>query len=576
MKNFIYTLLLLFPLLSFGQDAHFSMYQHLAVYLNPALTGMQQQSQAAIQYRSQWSSVAPAYETYAVQFQTRKSSWGWGGVLHNNSAGEASLASSGGWLSSAFHKALSSGNNSLSAGLGVGFIQKRFNPKNLLFESQYQDGVLIDDNGEYFERASSQSIDFAVGANWNFEIPGTQHFGLQLGVNLAHLHQPKVNFFQALSALPAKRSVHLKANIGSASDIAFVPHLLWQQQGVHEALLIGSQVSFPFANNQFFVGASTRLKDAFILSTGLSTPNLDVHLSYDVNISNLKRATGGNGALELAVAYKFGEASRKPSFKKPKPKTPPLYQPPSPSIEQDCHECPSDLKDSDGDGVVDAKDKCPYDPGYVYLEGCMDADKDGINDREDACPYLPGPQSNHGCPTALKDSDGDGIPDAEDHCVYLKGERMFGGCPDTDKDGISDVYDHCPYLSGAPDNNGCPRPQARVQKKQWALIVEFDTDQSLIKPFYFMPLNELAMQAVALSDFDIIISGHTDAEGNQAYNYSLGQRRSQAIKNYLIRQGVPFNHIRTMSYGEDIPVRENYTPDGKSKNRRAEITLLAR
>ena len=224
MKNSIYTLLFLFPLLSFGQDAHFSMYQQLPVYLNPALTGMQQQqTQVGIQYRSQWSPIAPAYETYAVQFQTRKSSWGWGGVLHNNSAGDASLATSGGWLSSAYHKALNSGNNSLSAGLGIGFIQKRFNPQNLLFESQYQDGILINDNGEYFERTSSQSIDFAVGANWNFEVPNTQNFGFQLGFNFAHLHQPKVNFFQALSELPSKRSVHLKANIGAPENISFIP-----------------------------------------------------------------------------------------------------------------------------------------------------------------------------------------------------------------------------------------------------------------------------------------------------------------------------------------------------------------
>ena len=345
---------------------------------------------------------------------------------------------------------------------------------------------------------------------------------------------------------------------------------------MHEELVIGSQFCFPFTTNQFYVGAATRLKDAFILSTGLSTPNLEVHLSYDVNVSNLKRATSSNGAIELAVAYKFGKVDTKPKTKQPKPRRAPMYQQPSPSIEQDCNGCPSDLKDTDGDGVVDAKDKCPYDPGYVYLEGCMDADKDGINDREDACPYLPGVESNHGCPTRLKDSDGDGIPDAEDHCVYLKGELIFGGCPDTDKDGISDVYDHCPYLSGAPANHGCPKSQTSNQQKHWTLIVEFDTDQSLIKPFYFTALNELAMQAGAMPDFDLIISGHTDAEGNNSYNYSLGQRRAQAIKNYLIRQGVPFNHIRTMSYGEDIPVRENYTSDGKSRNRRAEVTLIAR
>ena len=91
--------------------------------------------------------------------------------------------------------------------------------------------------------------------------------------------------------------------------------------------------------------------------------------------------------------------------------------------------------DEDGDGIPNAKDKCPISPedfdDFEDDDGCPDNDndEDGVSDSRDECPDVPGPVSNKGCPQ--KDSDGDGVPDDEDDCPSVFGSRAKDGCPDT-------------------------------------------------------------------------------------------------------------------------------------------------
>jgi len=110
------------------------------------------------------------------------------------------------------------------------------------------------------------------------------------------------------------------------------------------------------------------------------------------------------------------------------------------------------FKDTDGDGVADKHDECPWVKGT--LRGCPDSDNDGVKNSEDACPYLAGEKSHFGCP----DSDGDGVYDNQDECANEEGPNENNGCPwpDSDYDGIPDKDDQCPYESGLIDNNGCP------------------------------------------------------------------------------------------------------------------------
>jgi len=73
----------------------------------------------------------------------------------------------------------------------------------------------------------------------------------------------------------------------------------------------------------------------------------------------------------------------------------------------------------------------------------------------------------------------------------------------------------------------------------------------------------------------IEIEGHTDATGGKAYNMSLGEKRAEQVKRYLYEQHqVPLHKMNVISFGEEKPVSDNKTRDGRAQNRRVVIKVL--
>jgi outer membrane protein OmpA-like peptidoglycan-associated protein len=71
------------------------------------------------------------------------------------------------------------------------------------------------------------------------------------------------------------------------------------------------------------------------------------------------------------------------------------------------------------------------------------------------------------------------------------------------------------------------------------------------------------------------IQGHTDSTGSADYNMKLGAERAEAVRRYLNKQGVALNRMSTISYGASEPVESNKTKEGRSKNRRVVVIVLA-
>jgi peptidoglycan-associated lipoprotein len=71
------------------------------------------------------------------------------------------------------------------------------------------------------------------------------------------------------------------------------------------------------------------------------------------------------------------------------------------------------------------------------------------------------------------------------------------------------------------------------------------------------------------------IQGHTDSTGSADYNMKLGSERAEAVRRYLNKQGVALNRMSTISYGASEPVESNKTKEGRSKNRRVVVIVLA-
>jgi OOP family OmpA-OmpF porin len=70
------------------------------------------------------------------------------------------------------------------------------------------------------------------------------------------------------------------------------------------------------------------------------------------------------------------------------------------------------------------------------------------------------------------------------------------------------------------------------------------------------------------------VEGHTDSIGTQRYNQKLSERRADAVKAYLVQQGLSPAVIVTESFGEDKPIATNKTREGRAQNRRVEVELL--
>jgi outer membrane protein OmpA-like peptidoglycan-associated protein len=76
-------------------------------------------------------------------------------------------------------------------------------------------------------------------------------------------------------------------------------------------------------------------------------------------------------------------------------------------------------------------------------------------------------------------------------------------------------------------------------------------------------------------DTNLLIEGHTDNTGEDAYNQKLSESRAAAVENFLETQGVAASRITTKGYGESQPLDSNDTEAGKQKNRRVEVAIYA-
>ena len=90
--------------------------------------------------------------------------------------------------------------------------------------------------------------------------------------------------------------------------------------------------------------------------------------------------------------------------------------------------------------------------------------------------------------------------------------------------------------------------------------------------------NNLATFAKSLDKYpgtDVLIVGHTDNKGTDAYNASLSARRAAAAENYLASQGVTRTRLRSAGRGESEPMATNDTDAGRQQNRRVEVAIYA-
>jgi len=101
----------------------------------------------------------------------------------------------------------------------------------------------------------------------------------------------------------------------------------------------------------------------------------------------------------------------------------------------------------------------------------------------------------------------------------------------------------------------------------------FDSGSAVLKPDAVTQLEKVGDVLAKYSDDRIRIEGHTDSVGGKAKNEELSLRRATAVKTILVGRGVQEKQITALGMGEERPVADNKTADGRQKNRRVELHI---
>lgn len=102
----------------------------------------------------------------------------------------------------------------------------------------------------------------------------------------------------------------------------------------------------------------------------------------------------------------------------------------------------------------------------------------------------------------------------------------------------------------------------------------FDYDKSEIKSEYYPFLLSIIQVINGHTDLRVKVTGHTDADGSDAYNIALSERRAKAITDYFIANGLSKDKIVIDFRGEKDPMSDNSTEEGKQRNRRVDFSFI--
>ena len=168
-------------------------------------------------------------------------------------------------------------------------------------------------------------------------------------------------------------------------------------------------------------------------------------------------------------------------------------------------------------------------------------------------------------------------PDESDGAVTQENTGSTTGT--VDAGGASSVTSNSTRGDYLPDANNNPNdtsdltlaglkdPENLLSKR----VIYFDYNQAGIRPEYMVLINTHAKLAAKFPELKMRLEGHADERGSREYNVALSEQRSQSVKRIMGAQGARDGQIKTIGYGEEIPVVTGHNKNSWQQNRRVEI-----
>ncbi|HEX8040165.1 MAG TPA: PorP/SprF family type IX secretion system membrane protein [Chryseosolibacter sp.] len=322
----------------YSQDPVFSQFYTSPMFLNPALSGLERDVVFGVNYRTQWAGVNLPFRTFQFsairpiiqQGVSSKHLGAFAGSAFTDEAGpNREIVSQGFSLASSYNFHLDrTGKNLLSAGLQLGVLQRRANLDALQWSSQYSALLGYDPSlpGEKFlsDRVTTPVIN--AGLVWRLVVddrikPLSMYYQ---GVAFANLNRPR-GFFEDThepSSILVKVHGGYVHAFGSGFEIS--PNYFIQYQkmvqvnlGAYGAYTVPHLTSKSLTGLKLSAGLWYRIRDSFIVTSGIITPAWSAGFSYDTNHSSLSRNFPGANAFEFSFSYRINITREYGSFATP-------------------------------------------------------------------------------------------------------------------------------------------------------------------------------------------------------------------------------------------------------------------
>ncbi len=322
-----------------GQDIHFSQIFETPLLRNPALAGLfAGDIRVQTVYRSQWNSVTKAYSTtssnieYKLPVGESTDYVTVGGQVLYDKAGTVDLTSTHILPAVNYHKSLSAERSMyLSMAMMGGYVQRSIDRNKMTTNSQFN-GNSYDPNmatGETFSKSSYGYFDGTVGLSFNTQLGENIDNNMFVGVAYHHFNKSKkVSFYSDYKVELMPKWVASGGVRMSTNDYSYITvEADYTTQGVNREIMGGVMYSQKLDdpdNPKYLIhgGAYMRLNDAIIPVFKVESKPIAVAVSYDINISGLKRVSTGRGGFEISLVFqKFldkynssSDATRCPKF----------------------------------------------------------------------------------------------------------------------------------------------------------------------------------------------------------------------------------------------------------------------
>lgn len=309
-----------------AQDPVFSQFYTSSMFLNPALSGFEKDIVFGLNYRSQWTGVNLPFKTFQFsamhpilrQGVTSKQLGAFGGSVFTDEAGpNREMVSQGFTVASSYNFHLNrSGKHLLATALQLGVLQRRINADALQWSSQYSSLMGYDPSlpGENFIAEQVTTPVINAGLAWRLVVdnrmkPMRMYYQ---GAAFSNLNRPKGFFERAHEPASILIKIHGGYLHTFQNGLELSPNYLLQYQksvqlnvGGYAAYALPRVTSKSLTDLKLSLGFWYRIKDSFIVTTGMNTSSWSAGFSYDANNSSLSRDFHAASAFEISFSYRI-------------------------------------------------------------------------------------------------------------------------------------------------------------------------------------------------------------------------------------------------------------------------------